>query len=80
MFESYRYFVKELKKWEGYEDYAQRLSGLEDSFFAKGKEIFTAKKNQLNVLNHGDLNFKNLLTKSDDDRNDVVFVSMTRSI
>lgn len=76
MFESYRYFVNELKKWEGYEDYASRLSGLESSFFTKGKDIFTAKSNGFNVLNHGDLNFKNILTKGDEDKNDVVFVSI----
>lgn len=76
MFESYRYFVNELRKWEGYEDYAERLSGLEASFFAKGREIFTAKSNGFNVLNHGDLNFKNILTKDDDERNDVLFVSI----
>jgi len=74
MFESYRYFVNELKKWEGYEDYAERFSRLESSFFAKGREIFTAKSNGLNVLNHGDFNFKNILTKSDEDKNDVIFV------
>lgn len=76
MFESYRYFVNELKKWEGYEDYTSRLSGLESSFFTKGKDIFTAKSNGFNVLNHGDLNFKNILTKGDEDKNDVVFVSI----
>lgn len=75
MFESYRYFVDELRKWEGYEDYAERLNGLESSFFTKGKEIFTAKSGGFNVLNHGDFNFKNILTKSEEDRNDVMFVS-----
>lgn len=76
MFESYRYFVNELKKWEGFEDYAEKLSGLESSFFTKGKDIFTAKSNGFNVLNHGDLNFKNLLTKDENERNDVLFVSI----
>jgi len=74
MFESFHHFVNELKKWEGYEDYAVRLSGLESSFFAKGKEIFTPKSNGFNVLNHGDLSFKNILTKNDDEKNDVIFV------
>lgn len=76
MFESYRYFVNELRQWKGYEDYAERLNALESSFFAKGREIFTATSNGFNVLNHGDLNFKNILTKNDDEKNDVIFVSI----
>jgi len=74
MFDSFRYFVNEIKTWEGYEDYAVRLSALESSFFGKGREIFTAKSNGFNVLNHGDLNYKNILTKEGDDKNDVIFV------
>lgn len=77
MFESYRYFVNELKSWEGYEEYAEKLGVLEGSFFTKGKDIFTATSNGFNVLNHGDLNFKNVLTKNDDEKNDVMFVSIT---
>lgn len=76
MYESYRYFVGQVQNWQGFEDYASRLKALESSFFTKGKEIFSAKLNGFNVLNHGDLNFKNVLTKSDDERNDVVFVSV----
>ncbi|KAJ6634989.1 hypothetical protein Bhyg_13571 [Pseudolycoriella hygida] len=74
MYESYRYFVNEIKTWEGYDDYAERLSKLESSFFAKGKDIFTAKTNGFNVLNHGDLNYKNILTKGDNEKNDILFV------
>lgn len=77
MFESFRYFVNEVKTWDGYDDYASRLSDLESSFFAKGRDIFTAKPNGFNVLNHGDLNFKNILTRHDDEQNDVIFVSMS---
>lgn len=76
MLESYRYFVSVVQKWQGFEDYADRLSALGNSLLMKGKDIFTANTNGFNVLNHGDLNFKNILTKSDEEQNDVIFVSI----
>lgn len=76
MIENYRYFVNVVRKWQGFEDYAERLSALENSLFTKGKDIFTAKPNGFNVLNHGDLNFKNILTRSNEEQNDVMFVSI----
>lgn len=76
MFESYRFFVNEVRTWKGHEEYAERLGAAESSFFTKGRELFTAKSNGFNVLNHGNLSFTNILTKSDDEQNDVIFVSI----
>ncbi|XP_037049874.1 uncharacterized protein LOC119084129 [Bradysia coprophila] len=74
MLDNYRYFVNVVRKWQGFEDYVVKLSALENSLLTKGKDIFTAKPNGFNVLNHGDLNFKNILTKGDEEQNDVIFV------
>lgn len=64
--DNFRYFVKEIKNWDGCSVYAKKFNKLEEYFFAKGKTIFTPKSNGFNVLNHGNLTLNNLLINNVD--------------
>lgn len=75
MYDNFVYFIDDIATWVGFGVYAEKFAALKDVFLVKGEEIFTAKPNGLNVLNHGDLNPKNLLVKDDGQRFNVKFVS-----
>ncbi|XP_062551178.1 uncharacterized protein LOC134216255 [Armigeres subalbatus] len=50
--------------WSGYEKYGDRLDSLKDTIITKLKTIFQLKDSNLyNVLNHGDLHYKNMMYK-----------------
>lgn len=74
MYENFVYFIDEIASWKGFELYANKFAALKDVFLIKGQEIFTPKLGGFNVLNHGDLNLKNLLVRDDGQRINVKFV------
>lgn len=73
------HFIGEIATWDGFELYAQKFADLKAGFLNYGQRIFTAKPGGFNVLNHGDLNLKNLLVKDDGQRINVRFVSVNIS-
>lgn len=72
--ENFRYFVKEINGWDGYGLYAKKFNKLLGTFHSRGQEIFTPIPDGFNVLNHGDINLKNLLIQKDNDKFDILFV------
>lgn len=72
--ENFRYFVKEINGWDGYGLYAKKFNQLLGTFHSRGQAIFTPTSDGLNVLNHGDINLKNLLIQKDTDKFDILFV------
>lgn len=74
--ENFKYFLKQLQSWKGFEMYVDKFAILEKRFFVKGKEIFTSHTNGLNVLNHGYVHIDNIMVKNDlDSKDNVLFVS-----
>lgn len=50
--------------WAGFESYTERLETMKGFIMAKLKEMYQVKPtNLVNVLNHGDLHFKNMMFK-----------------
>lgn len=72
--ENFRYFVKEINGWDGYGLYAKKFNRLLGTFHSRGQEIFTPTSDGFNVLNHGDINLKNLLIQKDNEKIDILFV------
>ncbi|XP_062546559.1 uncharacterized protein LOC134212583 [Armigeres subalbatus] len=62
--------------WPGYETYGDRLDSLKDTIITKIKDIFQLKDSNLyNVLNHGDLHYKNMMFKIEDsDTKDILLL------
>lgn len=75
LYDNFVHFIGDIATWDGFAVYADKFAALKDVFLEKGQEIFTAKPGGFNVLNHGDLNPKNLLVKDDGQRINVKFVS-----
>lgn len=76
MYENFVYFIDDIAIWDGYKMYAKKFAALKNEFFVRGQKVFSAKRNGFNVLNHGDLNLKNLLVREDDAGINVKFVSI----
>lgn len=68
-------FVKEIKTWEGFEEYVPKFEELIENNLVRLQKIY-APNEEYNVLNHGDHHTKNLLFKKIDGQiNEVAFVS-----
>ena len=71
-------FINEIKEWAGYELITEKLEKLLPRFSELGVKAFKANTGNdgYNVLNHGDLSFKNMVFKKDNEGNisDVLFV------
>ncbi|KAG5674678.1 hypothetical protein PVAND_004630 [Polypedilum vanderplanki] len=59
----------EVATWEGYEIYAEKMKNLRKYFIENATRCFDVKKNELNVLNHGDMWTTNVMFKYDKDGN-----------
>lgn len=72
-------FIDEIKEWAGYELITEKLEKLLPRFSELGNKVFKANTGNdgYNVLNHGDLSFKNMVFKKDNEgkMSDVIFVS-----
>ena len=78
MMNNMRLFIDEIKEWAGYELITEKLENLVPRFSELGGKAFTANTGNdgYNVLNHGDLNFKNMFFKKNNEGKicDVLFV------
>lgn len=78
--QNFRYFVKEINGWDGYGLYAKKFNQLLGTFHSRGQDIFTPTTDGFNVLNHGDINLKNLLIQKDNEKFDILFVRILKEI
>lgn len=76
--ENIQYFAEVIKEWEGFEDVSEKLIRFIDNFQENGVRVYSpnASNDGFNVLNHGDLTYKNMMAQTiDNEIKDVVFVS-----
>ncbi|XP_055610208.1 uncharacterized protein LOC129757106 [Uranotaenia lowii] len=54
--------IKVIAEWKGFESYSERLDNIKEQLMKKLFEIYTSRDRSIyNVLNHGDLHFKNMM-------------------
>jgi thiamine kinase-like enzyme len=79
MYHNINLFIDEVRTWEGYEVITEKMEAMVEKFEELGNKIYETGKGTfgLNVLNHGDFHFNNMLFKKDSDGKiaDVLFVS-----
>uniref|UniRef100_A0A182QN23 CHK kinase-like domain-containing protein n=1 Tax=Anopheles farauti TaxID=69004 RepID=A0A182QN23_9DIPT len=77
MLENFTMFTEEIAHWEGCAVYAERLKKMLPTFVERGVSIYAGRGFSLNVLNHGDFHYNNMLFSIDSDEHrsvrDVVF-------
>ena len=78
LLENFSYFIEEIKTWVGYDLYVKKFILLENHLLIKLRKLFSSRSGKgFNVLNHGDLSYKNLMLKGDgtNEQINVLFVS-----
>lgn len=75
LYDNFCYFISDISSWDGFGLYAEKFVALKEVFLVKCRDIFAGKTSGFKVLNHGNLNTKNLLVKDDGQRINVKFVS-----
>lgn len=80
MYHNINLFIDEVRSWDGYEIIVQKMEVIVEKFEELGEKVYETDKGHfsgLNVLNHGDFHFNNMLFKKDNEGKiaDVLFVS-----
>ncbi|XP_055544367.1 uncharacterized protein LOC129729655 [Wyeomyia smithii] len=82
--ENFSIFTEELAKWSGFEKYSAKLHNVLPNFHQLSEKIFSQNSETacFAVLNHGDLNYNNILKKYNDTKTsvlDVLFIDFQLS-
>ncbi|XP_053691218.1 uncharacterized protein LOC128739747 [Sabethes cyaneus] len=84
MTENFLIFAEEVANWSGFEKYSEKLFNVLPNFTQLAENIFSQNNESvcMKVLNHGDLNYNNMLVKYNYDKSsvlDVLFIDFQLS-
>ncbi|GAB0088783.1 hypothetical protein DMENIID0001_032470 [Sergentomyia squamirostris] len=74
---------EEVKLWVGYKDIASKILALKDTYLNTLLDVFVPNKSAYNVLNHGDLNLKNMMfsfSENDENIDQILFYDFQMSL